>query len=62
MYGMEQGLTMHSGVPRILSGGNSSRRRARTKARDEITKEDALVTWFLRAGVGSSSRRKLIHC
>jgi hypothetical protein len=51
---------MHSGVPRKLSGGSSSRRRARTKDRDEMTRDAARVTWSFRAGVGSSSRRKLI--
>lgn len=50
---------MHSGVPRILSGGSSSRRRARTKESAEMTNEAALVTWLFRAGVGSSSNRKL---
>ena len=52
--------TMHRGVPRKLSGGSSSRRRARTKERDEMTREAARVTWLFRAGVGSSSRRKLV--
>jgi hypothetical protein len=38
------GDTMHRGVPRKLSGGNSSLRRARTKERDEITRDAARVT------------------
>jgi hypothetical protein len=50
---------MQRGVPRIMSGGSSSRRSARTKDNEEIVKEAALVIWFLRDGVGSSSRRKL---
>ena len=36
--------TMHRGVPRKLSGGNSSLRRARTKERDEMTRDAARVT------------------
>ena len=36
--------TMHRGVPRKLSGGSSSRRRARTKERAEMTREAARVT------------------
>jgi hypothetical protein len=50
---------MHRGVPRKLSGGSSSLRRARTKERDDITRDAARLTWSFRAGVGSSSRRKL---
>lgn len=50
---------MHRGVPRKLSGGNSSLRRARTKEREEMTRDAARVTWLFRAGVGSSSSRKL---
>jgi hypothetical protein len=50
---------MHKGVPRKLSGGSSSLRRARTKERDDITSDAARLTWSFRAGVGSSSRRKL---
>lgn len=41
-----------------MSGGNSSKRTARTKDSAETTREAARVTWLLRAGVGSSSRRK----
>ena len=52
---------MHRGVPRKLSGGNSSRRSARTKERAEITRDAARVIWLFRAGVGSSSRRKLVR-
>jgi len=51
---------MQRGVPRKLSGGSSSLRRARTKERAEMTREAARVTWSFRAGVGSSSRRKLL--
>lgn len=36
--------TMHKGVPRKLSGGNSSLRRARTKERAEMTRDAARVT------------------
>jgi hypothetical protein len=50
---------MQRGVPRKLSGGSSSLRRARTKERAEMTRDAARVTWSFRAGVGSSSRRKL---
>jgi hypothetical protein len=42
--GMRVGCTMHRGVPRKLSGGNSSLRRARTKERDEMTRDAARVT------------------
>lgn len=50
---------MHSGELRSLSGGSSSRRRARTKESAEMTSEAARVTWLFRAGVGSSSSKKL---
>jgi hypothetical protein len=49
---------MSRGVLRSLSGASSSMRTARTKARAEMTSEAARSTWLLRAGVGSSSRRK----
>lgn len=49
---------IHRGVPRKLSGGSSSRRRARTNDKAEMTSEAARVTWSFLAGVGSSSRRK----
>ena len=49
---------MSRGWPLSVSGGSSSRRTARTKASAEVIKEAARVTWLLRAGVGSSSRRK----
>lgn len=51
-------ITMHNGLPRKLSGGSSSRRRARTNDNAEMVRDAARVTWSLRAGVGSSSRRK----
>ena len=35
---------MQSGVPRKLSGGSSSRRRARTKERAEMTRDAVRVT------------------
>lgn len=56
----ERAPTMHSGVLRSLSGGSSSRRRALTKESAEMTNDAALVTWLFRAGVGSSSSRKLL--
>jgi len=49
---------MQRGVPRTVSGGNSSRRTARTKDKAETTREAARVTWLFRAGVGSSSNKK----
>jgi hypothetical protein len=49
---------MQSGVPLIVSGGNSSLLTARTNDKAETTSEAARVTWLFLAGVGSSSRRK----
>lgn len=49
---------MSKGVPLIMSGGSSSLRTALINSRADTTREAALVTWLLRAGVGSSSSRK----